>query len=112
MKAEAVFCICWCHRFVALEPKLIGQPIGAGRRQIRQNLLPRSIERCFTLDNSLPASDLLQSIQKLTNIIYLTKLDSGDSVKVRKYMTDAEAELVSLKRFVMKLAPNFSQRVN
>jgi hypothetical protein len=64
------------------------------------------------LDNSLPASDLLQSIQKLTNIIYLTKLDSGDSVKVRKYMTDAEAELVSLKRFVMKLAPNFSQRVN
>ena len=79
------------------------------KQQIGQNLLPRSIERCFTLDNSLPTSE---SIQKLTNIIYLTKLDSGDSVKVRNYMTDAEAELVSVKRFVMKLAPNTPQRVN
>jgi hypothetical protein len=64
------------------------------------------------LDNSLPASDLLQSIQKLTNILYLAKLDASDKVKVRNYMTDAEAELASLKRFVMKLAPNSPQSIN
>jgi hypothetical protein len=67
----------------------------------------------FTLDSSLPASDLLQSIQKLTNIVYLAKLDAGDKVKVRNYMTDAEAELASLKHFVMKLAPsNSRQQIN
>jgi hypothetical protein len=73
---------------------------------ITSQLLPLHDRKVFTLDNSLPASDLLQSIQKLTNIVYLTKLDSGDRAKVRNYMTDAEAELVSLKHFVMKLAPN------
>ena len=69
----------------------------------------------FTLDNSLPASHshLLQSIQKLTNIVYLTKLDVGDKVKVRNYMTEAETELARLKHFVMKLAPpNSPQKIN
>jgi hypothetical protein len=65
------------------------------------------------LDNSLPASDLLQSIQKLTNIAYLTRLDAGDKVKVCNYMTDAERELGRLKHFVMKLAPqNSPQEIN
>ena len=64
------------------------------------------------MDNSLPASDLLQSLQKLTDIVYLTKLDAGDRIKVRNYMTHAEAELASLKHFVMKLAPNSPQKVN
>jgi hypothetical protein len=59
------------------------------------------------LDNSLPASHsyLLQSIQKLTNIVYLTKLDAGDKVKVRNYMTEAETELACLKYLVMKITP-------
>ena len=74
-------------------------------------VLPR--RKAFTLDNSLPASELLQSLQKLTNIVYLTKLDAGDKVKVRRYMTEAEGELASLKEAVMKLArPNSSQPVN
>jgi hypothetical protein len=65
------------------------------------------------LDNSLPASAFLQSLQKLTNIVYLTKLDAGDKVKVRNYMTEAEGELASLKEAVMKLArPNSPQPVN
>jgi hypothetical protein len=42
------------------------------------------------MDNPIPASDLLQSIQKLTNIIYLTRLDAKEEAKVRNYMTDAE----------------------
>ena len=72
-----------------------------------------SRRKAFTLDNSLPASDLLQSIQKLTNIVYLTNLDAGDKVKVRNYMTDAERELGRLKHFVMKLATsNSPQQIN
>jgi hypothetical protein len=38
---------------------------------------------------------LLQSIQKLTNIVYLTRLDAEDEAKVHNYMTDAERELIS-----------------
>jgi len=65
------------------------------------------------MDTSLPASDLLQSLQKITNIVYLTKLDAGDKVKVRNYMSEAENELASLKDSVMKLArPNSTQPVN
>ena len=65
------------------------------------------------MDNSLPASDLLQSIQKLTNIAYLTRLDAGDKVKVRSYMGEAEEELTRLKDFVMKLAaPDSPQQIN
>jgi hypothetical protein len=79
----------------------------------RQKLLPLLRRKAFTLDNSLPASAFLQSLQKLTNIVYLTKLDAGDNVKVRNYMTDAEKELASLKDSVMKLArPNSPQPVN
>jgi hypothetical protein len=56
---------------------------------------------------------ILQSIQKLTNIAYLTKLDADDKVKVRNYMTEAEGELARLKHFVMKLAPpNSPQQIN
>ena len=69
--------------------------------------------KAVTLDNSLPASDLLQSLQKITNIVYLTKLDAGDKVKVRNYMNDAERELRLLKHVVMKLAtPNSPQPAN
>jgi hypothetical protein len=58
-------------------------------------------------------SDLLQSLQKITNIVYLTKLDAGDKVKVRNYMNDAERELRLLKHVVMKLAtPNSPQLAN
>lgn len=65
------------------------------------------------MDTSLPASELLQSLQKLTNIVYLTKLDADDKVKVRRYMTEAEGELASLKEAVMKLAPsNSRQQIN
>jgi hypothetical protein len=65
------------------------------------------------LDNPISASDLLQSIQKLTNIIYLTRLDAKDEAKVRSYMTDAERELGRLKHFVMKLStPNSPQQIN
>jgi hypothetical protein len=65
------------------------------------------------LDNSLPASYLIQSLQKLTQIVYLTKLDAGDKVKVRNYMTEAEVELARLKDFVAKLAPsNSTQQIN
>jgi hypothetical protein len=60
----------------------------------------------------MPASDLLQSIQKLTNIIYLTRLDAKDEIKVCNYMTDAEHELGRLKHFVMKLGTNSSQEIN
>ena len=71
-----------------------------------------TIERSSTLDNSLPASDLLQSLQKITNIVYLTKHHAGDKVKVRDYMNDAETELACLKHFVMKLAPNSPRHIN
>ena len=57
------------------------------------------------MDYSLPASELLQSLQKLTNFVYLTKLYAGDKLKVRNYMTEAEGELERLKDFVAKLAP-------
>ena len=81
--------------------------------QMRPNLLPCTIERSSTLDNSLPASDLLQSLQKITNIVYLAKHHAGDKVKVRDYMNDVETELASLKHFAMKLAaPNSPQEVN
>jgi hypothetical protein len=65
------------------------------------------------LDNSLPASYLIQSLQKLTQIVYLTKLDAGDKVKVRNHMKEAEGELARLKDFVAKLAPsNSPQQIN
>jgi hypothetical protein len=65
------------------------------------------------LDNPFPAADRLQSIQKLTNIVYLTRLDSKDEAKVRNYMTDAERELIRLKQVVMKLSPpNSPQTIN
>ena len=65
------------------------------------------------MDTSPPASELLQLLQKLTNIVYLTKLDAGDKVKVRNYMTEAEEELARLKHVVMKLAPpNSPQQIN
>ena len=62
------------------------------------------------MDTSLPASDLLQSLQKITNIVYLTKLDASDKVKVRNYMSDAEDELARLKHLVSKLAPSNSPK--
>jgi hypothetical protein len=89
------------------------QRVCAVKHQIgpKYAVLPR--RKVLTLDNSLPASELLQSLQKLTNIVYLTKLDAGDKVKVRRYMTEAEGELASLKEAVMKLArPNSPQPVN
>jgi hypothetical protein len=51
----------------------------------------------------LSATELHHAIQSLTNVVYLTKIDAGDEVKVRKYMTDAEEQLSRLK----KLASNF-----
>jgi hypothetical protein len=99
-------------------PKRAGSSIrdnASARRSIR--FRPKSTvllrRKAFTLDNSLPASDLLQSIQKLTNIVYLTRLDAGDKVKMRNYMTEADTELTRLKDFVMKIAPpNSSQQIN
>jgi hypothetical protein len=66
------------------------------------------------LNNPLPpASQVLHLIQTLTNLVYLTKLDAGDKVKVCNYMTEAEGELARLKLVVMKLAPpNSPQEVN
>jgi hypothetical protein len=65
------------------------------------------------LDYSLPASELLQSLQKLTHLVYLAKLDAGDKAKVRNYMTEAEGELARLKGFVTKPAPpNSHQQIN
>ena len=69
--------------------------------------------KSFTLDNSLPASELLQSLQKLTNIVYVTKLYAGDRLKVRNYMTQAEGELARLNDIMEKLAPpNSPQPIN
>ena len=69
--------------------------------------------KSFTLDNSLPASELLQSLQKLTNIVYVTNLYAGDRLKVRNYMTLAEGELARLKDIMEKLAPpNSPQPIN
>jgi hypothetical protein len=78
---------------------------------ITSKLLPCR-RKVFTLDNSLPASDLLQSIQMLTNLVYLTKLDAGNSVKVGNYMNDAERELGRLKHFVMKLSLSQPQQIS
>jgi hypothetical protein len=65
------------------------------------------------LDNSLPASQVLHLIQTLNNLVYLTKLDAGDKVKVRNYMTEAEGQLERLKDIVMTLAPpNSPQQIN
>jgi hypothetical protein len=64
------------------------------------------------MDSSLPASDLLQSLQKITNIIYLTKHHAGDKVKVRDYMNDVETELARLKHLVAKLASLNSPQIN
>jgi hypothetical protein len=79
---------------------------------LKHQISPKSIaplrRKAFTLDTSLPASELLQSLQKITNIVYLTKLDAGDKVKVRNYMSEAEGELARLKHLVAKLAPSNS----
>jgi hypothetical protein len=65
------------------------------------------------VNNPISASDLLQSIQKLTSIVYLTRLDAWDEVKVRNYVTDAERELIRLKQSVMKLStPDSPQTIN
>jgi hypothetical protein len=65
------------------------------------------------VDTSIPASELLQSLQKITNIIYLTKLDAGDKLKVRNRMSEVEGELARLKHVVIKLAtPNAPQPAN
>jgi hypothetical protein len=76
--------------------------------RITSKLLSLLLRKAFTLDSSLPASDLLQSLQKITNIVYLTKLNASDKVKVRNYMNDAERELALLKHVVMKLATSNS----
>jgi hypothetical protein len=84
-------------------------------RQIKRNPLP-----CYPatlkgahMNTPLPASALLHSIEKLTNIVYLTKLDADDKIKVRNYMTEAEGELERLKEFAEKIAPPSSpQQVN
>ena len=69
--------------------------------------------KALPLDNSLPVSDIIQWLQKLTHIVYLAKLDAGDKVKVQNYLTDAEAELACLKNFVAALTPLQSpQQVN
>ena len=61
--------------------------------------------KAVTLDNPVaPAFQLLQSLQKLASIIYLTKLDAGNEAKVRDYMTEAEAELGNAKQVVLMLA--------
>jgi hypothetical protein len=67
------------------------------------------VRKAVILD-TLPASDILQSLQKITNIVYLTKLDAGDKVKVRAYMTEAEGELTRLKNFVMNLGALFCSK--
>jgi hypothetical protein len=72
----------------------------------------RSIE-VFTLNNPLPpAFQLLQSIQKLINILYLTKLDADDKVKVRNYMTEAETELERVRSDVMMLTQRNTSPLN
>jgi hypothetical protein len=68
----------------------------------------------FALNNPLPLTfQILHSIQKLTDITYLTKLNAGDQVKVSNFMTEAEAELAHLKDVVLMLAqPTSHQKVN
>ena len=82
--------------------------------QSTPNPLRYCVERLFTLNNPLPpASQVLQLIQTLTNLVYLTQLDAGDKVKVRNYMTVADEQLARLKHAVMKLAlPNLPQQIN
>jgi hypothetical protein len=59
------------------------------------------------------AHNIVAQFRNYTNIVYLTRLDAGDKVKVRNYMTEAERELGRLKHLVMKLAPpNSPQQIN
>jgi hypothetical protein len=76
------------------------QRIFAVTHQIERVTPPCIVERGITLDNSLPASEIFQLLQNLTNIVYLARLDAGDKVKVRNYMTDAERELERIKHLV------------
>ena len=57
------------------------------------------------MDHPSPATELHHAIQSLTNLVYLAKLDAGDEVKVRNYMTQAEAELVRLRRLAWNFTP-------
>lgn len=47
--------------------------------------------------------ELFQTIQRLSNIIYLAKLDADDKSKVQNNMTDAERELEHLENVTMIL---------
>ena len=66
------------------------------------------------MKNPLPHTfELLQSIQKLTHIVYLARLDAGEKAKVQNYMTDAERELERIKNAAMILVePNSPQNIS
>ena len=66
------------------------------------------------LKKPLPANfELLQSIRKLSDIVYLARLDAGEKAKVQNYMTDAERELERIKNVAMILVlPDSPQNVS
>jgi len=68
----------------------------------------------FFLKKPLPPTfELLQSIRKLSAIVYLARLDAGEKVKVQNYMTDAERELERIKHVAMVLVtPDSPQNIS
>jgi hypothetical protein len=73
---------------------------------VKHQIVSKSIallrRKAFTLDSSLPASDLIQSLQKLTHIVYLTKLDADDKVKSAKLHDGGGGRISTAQRFCGK----------